>query len=103
LRQITVALSAVAGFYLLSRGIAGLVLISRGPTVDLSLVSSRFIAGLVDMLAYVLPDLDRFTRAAWLVDTVPSGAQLGALTVQAAVYVGLLVAVGMFDLYRRNF
>lgn len=103
LRQITVALSVVAGFYLLSRGIAGLVLISTGPTIDRSLISIRFIAWLVDLLAYVLPDLDRFTNAAWLVDAMPSAADLGLLTVHTAVYASVLVGIGLFDLHRRNF
>jgi len=102
-RQITISLSVVAGFYILSRGIAGLVLISRGPTVDLSLTSNRFVAWLIDTLAYVLPDLERFTRAAWLVDASPSAQDLAMLTLQTTVYASLLVAVGLFDLHRRNF
>jgi ABC-type transport system involved in multi-copper enzyme maturation permease subunit len=102
-RQITISLSVVAGFYILSRGIAGLVLISRGPTVDLSLTSTRFVAWLIDTLAYVLPDLDRFTRATWLVDASPSAQDLAMLTLQTTVYASLLVAVGLFDLHRRNF
>lgn len=103
LRQITVALSVVAGFYLLSRTMAGLVLISRGPTVDLSLPSSRFIAWLVELLAHILPDLDRFTNVAWLLGTAPAGAALAMLSVQTVIYTSLLVGVGLFDLHRRNF
>lgn len=103
LRQIPFALSAVAGFYILARGIAGMALISRGPTVDLSATSSQFMARLVDLLAYALPDLDRFTDSAWLIDTAPSSADLGLLTLQTLVYTTLLVAVGLFDLHRRNF
>lgn len=103
LRRLTVALSVVAGFYLLARAIAGLVLISRGPTVDGSLTSSRFIASVIDMLAYVLPALDRFTNAAWLVDTAPSVTDLGLLTLQTTIYTAFLIALGLFDLFRRNF
>ncbi len=103
LRHLAVAISILAGFYLLSRGIAGLALISTGPTVDLSLPSSRLIAALVDLLAYLLPDLDRFTQAAWLIDGAPSTAVLAMLTMQTLVYTSLLVGVGLFDLHRRNF
>ncbi len=103
LRQIPLALSAVAGFYILARGIAGMALISRGPTVDLSLTSSQVIARMVDVLAYVLPDLERFTDSAWLITSSPSASEFGLMTVQALVYLMLLVAVGLFDLHRRNF
>lgn len=103
LRQIPLALSVVAGFYILARGIGGMTLISRGPTVDLSQTSNQIIATLVDILAYVLPDLDRFTDSAWLIASSPSSSALGLMTLQALVYSMLLAAVGLFDLHRRNF
>jgi ABC-type transport system involved in multi-copper enzyme maturation permease subunit len=103
LRQITIALSVVAGFYIISRAIAGLVLISTGPTVDLALGSNQFIAAMIECLSMVLPDLDRFTQARWLVGMLPSVAELSLLTAQAVIYGALLVAVGLFDLYRREF
>ena len=103
LRHIAIAISAVAGFYILSRGIAGLALISTGPTVDQSLPSSRFLAWAVDSLAHLLPDLDRFTQASWLVEGAPSTAALAMLTVQTLIYTSLLIGVGLFDLHRRNF
>ncbi len=102
-RQITLVLCAVAGFYFLARGIAGVALISRGPTVDASLASNQFMATLIDLLAYLLPELDKFTKAAWLVEAVPSGTVLGMLAVQTVVYASLLSAVGLFDMHRRNF
>ena len=103
LKQSPLALSVVAGFYILARGIAGMALISRGPTVDLSSASNQFIARLVDVLAHVLPDLHRFTDSAWLLGMPPSAADLGVLTIQTLVYTTLLAAVGLFDLHRRNF
>ena len=103
IRQITLVLCAVAGFYFLARGIAGMALISRGPMFDSSLASNQFIAGLVDLLAYVLPDLDKFAKAAWLIEVVPSVTVLGLLAMQALVYGSLLFAIGLFDMHRRNF
>ncbi|MFP6680751.1 MAG: hypothetical protein VCB07_01005, partial [Gammaproteobacteria bacterium] len=64
---------------------------------------NQFIAGLVDLLAYVLPNLDKFAKAAWLIEVVPSVTVLGLLAVQALVYGSLLFAVGLFDMHRRNF
>jgi hypothetical protein len=51
----------------------------------------------------VLPPLDRFTHAEWLIGALPSAAEFIFLTMQSVVYTALLVAVGLFDLYRRNF
>lgn len=103
LRQITIALSLVAGFYILSRSIASLELISRGPTVDLSIASNQFIAAMVEALAFVLPDLSRFTQADWLVGELPTQLDVALLTGQSLVYVAFLGALGLFDLYRREF
>ncbi|MFT4581321.1 MAG: Cu-processing system permease protein [Gammaproteobacteria bacterium] len=102
LRQITIALSVVAGFYIISRAIAGLVLISTGPTVDLTLSSNQFVAAMIKYLAMVLPDLDRFTQTRWLVGMLPSAQEISVLTAQAIIYGALLVCMGLFDLHRRE-
>lgn len=103
LRQLSVAVGAVVIFYLSARTIAAISLMSAGPAVDLSLASSKFIAGAVALIAAVLPDLDRFANSTWLVAATPDLAELGLLSADALIYVGLLSAVGLFDLYRRNF
>ena len=103
LRQITIALSLLAGFYILSRGIAGLALISRGSTVDLTLASNQVVAWMVEALAFVLPDLSRFTRADWLIGEFPNQLDIALLAGQSFVYVSFLAALGLFDLYRREF
>jgi ABC-type Na+ efflux pump permease subunit len=103
LRQIPVALSFFAAVYLLGRGITAIALMSTGPTVDLGTAASRVIALFVEGRAYVLPPLDRFTHAEWLIGALPSAAEFIFLTMQSVVYTALLVAAGLFDLYRRNF
>lgn len=102
-RQVPAALCAVAGFYLLARGITGFGLMATGPTVDATAASARIIAGFVDLLATVLPALDRYTQTAWLTTQPPPPGDLGFLFVQTLVYTALLGAVGLFDLHRRNF
>ncbi|MGR8919782.1 MAG: ABC transporter permease [Gammaproteobacteria bacterium] len=98
LRQVPLAVTAAAAFYLLARVTDAMVLMSRGPTVDAEAWSAQWIARAVDALALVVPPLDRFTRAAWLnADALP---ELAPLVLQAAVYIVLLAAVGLFDLYR---
>jgi len=102
-RQLPVALCAVAGFYLLSRGIAGFALMSTGPTVDPGAVSTHVIAWIIDALAHVLPAFDRYTSTVWLIDALPPVTEIIFISLQSVVYVVLLVAVGLFDLHRRNF
>lgn len=103
LRQVTIAFSLVTGFYLLSRSIAAMVLMSSGPTLDLTLSSNQYFAWLVEVLATMLPDLERFTQSAWLVGPLPTVSAVGLLAVQAVVYASLLIAVGLFDFHRRDF
>lgn len=101
--QVPVVLSAVAAFYLLSRTMEAIRLMSRGPLVDATEPSSRLIAAIVDGIAYVLPDLGRFTPTDWLVYQSGGIGELVGIAAQTAIYVTLLVAAGLFDLYRRNF
>ena len=100
--QATSALSAVAAFYLAARVIPALQLMARGPFADPQSLAHRFASGLLDALAFVLPSLNRFTESAWLVypDTQP-GVLLLVLG-QSAVYLLLLGAAALFDLYRKD-
>ena len=54
------------------------------------------------MLGWLLPDLDRFTSTAWLVDHTGTLGDLYLNAVQTLVYSSLLLGAGLFDLYRRN-
>jgi ABC-type Na+ efflux pump permease subunit len=101
LRQVTLAVTATAAFYILARSIDAVVLMSRGPAVDPTAWSSQLIATGVEMIALVVPALERFTRAAWLgADAVP--AELAPVLMQTVIYACLLIAVGLFDVYRLN-
>jgi hypothetical protein len=51
----------------------------------------------------VLPDLSRFTRADWLIGELPNQLDIALLAGQSFVYVSFLAALGLFDLYRREF
>ena len=72
------ALAATLAFYLLSR------------------------IGTIDVVSALLPRLDRFTRAEWLVYGDAGLAQLAPVLGQSAIYVALLGAAALFDLYRKN-
>ena len=81
---------------------SAIVLMASGPTVDPNAWSTPIIQQAVTWLAVVLPPLDRLCEIEWLwhgADALPvitSVAQVGA-------FVLLAIAVGLFDLYRRNF
>jgi ABC-type transport system involved in multi-copper enzyme maturation permease subunit len=102
LAQVTAAVLAVAAFYLLSRAMGAIVLMSHGPTVDAGAWSSVVIARLVNWLALLLPALDDYTRTSWLSDATAAFAALPAIAVQTVIYAVLLAAVGLFDFTRRE-
>lgn len=102
LSQVTATVLAVAAFYLLSRVMAAIVLMSKGPAVDAEAWSSVVIAQLVQWLALLLPALDDYTRSSWLTDASVAIAALPAIAVETAIYAVLLVAVGLFDFTRRE-
>lgn len=102
LAHVTLAFGAVTGFYVLSRAIEGLVLLSRDSMIDFHTVPNQWIAWGVDALSYVIPDFARFTPSAWLV-AGGAGDDLGFILVQTAIFVPLLLSIGMIDFQRRNF
>ena len=96
------ALSAVTGFYVLARSISTLQLIGHntgGPAVG----SQQLFNMVVDAIAAILPRLDQFSRTEWLVYQTGTLHDLLAVGGQTLVYLGLLVAAALFDLYRKNF
>ena len=99
--QIAWALGTVIGFYVLSRAMAALQLMAHDPLADPASVVQQLIRALVDTLAFVLPDLDRFTESEWLIDGAGTVADLGFAAMQAVIYVALLCAAALFDLYRK--
>lgn len=102
LQQVPAAFSAFIGFYVLSRAIADIALISTESTLNQALWSNQIIARGVAGLAYLLPDLYRFTLSGWPVYGPPNGVELGSIAIQTGIYTLLLLAVGLFDLYRKN-
>lgn len=100
--QITASISATLLFYLLGRSIAAIQLMAHGPLVNQGQPSSRLMTGLVDALAFLLPNLNEFSRSAWLLYPV-SAMELAPVLAQTLVYVTLLSGIALFDLYRKNF
>ena len=65
--NITVAFVATLSFYVLSRTIAAIQLLSITPILESDSFSQQFMNQIVNAIAWILPDLDAFTRSDWLI------------------------------------
>lgn len=99
--NITVAFVATLAFYLLSRTITAIQLLSTSPILESENFSQQFLNGLVNAIAWVLPDLDAFTRSDWLLYGMHDNKFIFVVG-QTFVYLLLLFAAGLFDLYRKE-
>jgi len=101
LSQVLPALAAAFAFYLLARAIGTLQLLGHGASAAHS-AGQQALGTAIDALALLLPHLDRFTRSDWLVYHDGSAADLLAIAAQTVIYVALMAAAGLFDLYRKQ-
>jgi ABC-type transport system involved in multi-copper enzyme maturation permease subunit len=101
LTQVVPAFAAVAGFYLLSRSMAAMQIIAVA-AVDPTL-ADRVVNAIVALIALLLPALDRMTQTAWLLESAPDAETLARILAQTAIYLVLIGAAALFDLYRKNF
>jgi ABC-type transport system involved in multi-copper enzyme maturation permease subunit len=100
--QVVPAFAAVAGFYLLSRSMAAMQIIAGAPLQEPTF-ADRAVRGIVELIALVLPSLDHMTQTAWLLGPLPGASVLGGVLGQTSIYLLLICAASLFDLYRRNF
>ena len=99
--NISLAFTSAMAFYLLSRSMEALRLLSAAPVLVSDANSQVLMNFLVNALALLLPDLHAFTRSEWLVYGVDAGA-VGTVLIQTLVYLPVLLSAGLFDLYRKN-
>lgn len=101
LTQVVAAAAATAGWYLLARSIGAIQAIAAGPLAIPSLAHEAGRWG-IDAVAFVLPRLDAVTQTGWLLYAPPPMSAYLAGLGSALVYLLLVVAAGLFDLYRRS-
>jgi len=101
LTQVVPTFAAVGGFYLLSRSMAAMQTIANAPLLEHTF-TDRMVSGVVDLIALLLPSLDRMTQTTWLLGGGYGNAVV-AVFGQTAIYLILICAAGLFDLYRKNF
>ena len=99
--QIAPALIFVIAFYLLSRSITALQLISQSPLFSVTDTWTQVSRWSIDFVALFLPRLDEFTQARWLFES-DSSPQLLPNLAQAGAYIGLLMGASLFDLHRKE-
>jgi hypothetical protein len=103
LENIPLAFTAVTAFYLLARSINTILLIGQSPILESTALSQKFMNILVLIIAYILPDLDKFTQTSWLVYAFGTIHNLYFVCLQTLIYLAFLSAAALFDLYRKNF
>jgi len=101
--QLVPAASFVAAFYLLARSITSIRLMGAHPLAGAESLSHQVMSTLVEALALVTPAFDQWTETAWLVNQPAAWPALLSIGWQSVIYVLLLAAAAMFDLYRKNF
>jgi len=99
LQQLPAALALCSGFYLLARSIDTLQLLGHGARAPAA--SHGPASQLVELLALLLPHLDRYTRSEWLVYHSGTLGDLAGLLIQTSVCLLLLVLAALYDLYRK--
>ena len=90
--QVLTSMAATLAFYLLARSVSALQQLG----FDGRIAERGF-----DAIAFVLPRLDQFARAEWLVYPGLAASHMLAVLGQTVIYVTLLGAAGMVDLYRK--
>ncbi len=103
LNQVTSALAASAGFYVLCRSIGAIQIIAAAPLDTASGATNDMLRLAIDGVALLLPHLDRVTKTDWLLYAPPEAASLAMAGLDALLYVTLLCGAALFDLYRKNF
>jgi len=101
--QLMPAASFVLAFYLFARALSAIRLIGGNPIAQTDSLAHQVMTWLIEGLAFVVPGLDLWTRSEWLVDGTARWAALGGILGQAILFVTLLGAAAVFDLYRKNF
>ncbi len=100
--SITISFSVVMAFYVLSRSIEAIQLISDSPILESASFSHQFINMLLDAIAYVVPDLFRFTQTDWLIYANEVNSEMLMVIGQTLIYIIFLSCIALFDLYRKE-
>ena len=103
LTQVTAAFAATAGFYLLARSISAMQVIAATPIALEPNWTDAALKWIINAIALAMPALDRLTLTDWLLGQMPSALEMLGLLGQTLVYLLVIGAATLVDLYRKNF
>ena len=101
-KSITISFSMVMAFYFLSRSMEVIQLMGNSPILESNTLSYKLINYLIDMIAYVIPDLYKFTQTDWIIYISDIKPDISAVLGQTLIYVVLLSSVALFDLFSKE-
>lgn len=94
------AAMATMGLYVLARLMGQLLGIAQEP---IGVVGESIMNGIMQIVSLIIPRLDLFGQAAWLIYPPDHAISYGFIALQAALYSALLIAASLVDLSRRQF
>ncbi len=96
------AFTLILGFYLLARTITAMRLMADTPLLGDMGGTRPLIDFGVEVLAYLMPALDRFTETEWIAAGTVDAAVLGPIVLQTLTTVAVVLGAALFDFYRRE-
>ena len=103
LGQFSAAAALTLAFYVLARSLTALQLMSAHPVSGAGTLPQEISRWMVESLALVMPALDRWPQASWLVDGPAAANAFVLLLIQGTIYIAMLTGAAMVDFHRRNF
>jgi len=101
--QFIPAAAVVLAFYVLSRSLTAIRLMSANPLSGADTLSHEIGRWMIEGLTLVTPALDRWPQTTWLIDAPAPWPAVFMLLLEALLYVVLLAGAAMVDFHRRNF
>jgi ABC-type transport system involved in multi-copper enzyme maturation permease subunit len=102
LNHVTPAFIAVLAFYLLSRAMGAIQLIGHSERLNDRTLPQTLIDFMLNLIAHILPSLERFTQTGWLVYGTGGWLDLVLIIKQTLVFLIFISGAALFDLYRKN-
>jgi hypothetical protein len=100
--QFTPAAALVFAFYALARALGALQLMSAHPVSGAGSLSHSVMHGMVQILTWVMPALDRWPHTGWLLGEAPGWMRFAEYAGQGAIYIALITTAAMVDFARRE-
>ncbi len=102
-KQTVISFVSIMSFYILSRNMEIIQLISDSPIIETNTLSYKFINWTLDIIDTVIPSLYDFAQTSWLIYGSFNLNDIFLNMLQCIIYVAFISFVALFDLYRMEF